>query len=58
MAKIITVDKNGMLLLKEFNEFLDITQVEFYKFKVESNGEILLTFYDKNEEKVKLYERD
>jgi hypothetical protein len=58
MAKIITVDKDGTMFLDQFTEFLDIQNVEFYEFKVKPNGEILLTFYDKNREAVKLYERE
>lgn len=52
--KTITVGKDGVILLKEFKEFIDIKKVKYYEFKKRRNSKILvLKFYDKNKKLLK-----
>jgi hypothetical protein len=50
-TKIVTADKNGMILLKDFTEFLDMSKVKFYSLKINKDKAISIKFYD-NEKKV------
>ena len=58
MSKIIKVDKNGIVLLDDFTDLLDIHKVKFYKLKINKDKTITLKFYDSKNKLVKPYEHE
>jgi hypothetical protein len=57
MSKTIRVDKDGMVLLKDFEDFLDIDKVKFYSLKVNKDKTLTLKFFDSKKKTVRPYER-
>ena len=55
VSKIITVDKDGIVLLSCFRDWLDISKVEFYNMKINKDKTITVKFYDKKKKLVKPY---
>ena len=45
---IITVTKEGYVLLKDLKPLLDIRKVVYYSFKKNKDGTLTLKFYDEN----------
>lgn len=57
MSKTIKVDKDGILDLYCFSDFIDITKVKFYTFKTNKDLSLIVKFYDKNRKLIKPYEQ-
>jgi hypothetical protein len=55
MSKIITVNKDGSVYLKDFEKFLDISEVKFYNLKYNKDNTITLKFYDSKKKLVRPY---
>lgn len=51
--KLFYVDDEGRVSLEQFDQFLDITKVEYYSIEHLSDGKIALIFYDKDENVIK-----
>jgi hypothetical protein len=52
-TKTITVDKDGIICLYSFRDFIDTSKVEFYELKLNKDKTLTLKFYDKNKKLVK-----
>jgi hypothetical protein len=57
MAKVIKVDKNGMVLINNFEELLDVSKVAFYSLRANKDKTLTLKFYDNKKKLVKPYEK-
>jgi hypothetical protein len=55
MAKSIKVDKDGMVMLSAFYDWLDISKVKFYNVKFNKDGTITIKFYNSKKKLVKPY---
>lgn len=55
MSKILSVNKDGTVYLKNFEKYLDINEVKFYNLKYNKDNSITLKFYDGKKKLVKPY---
>ena len=53
MAKTIGINAFGFIDLYEFEDFVDIDMVHYYKFKVNKDKTLTLKFYDKKKKLIK-----
>lgn len=51
----ITVPPSGLIDIVEFSNLLDISKCVYYTLKQNKDGTLSLTFYDKNNKRIKLY---
>lgn len=51
----IHVDKDGILMLSAFRDWIDTSKVAFYSMKLNKNKTVSLKFYDKKKKLVKPY---
>lgn len=49
----VTVGEDGFIPLETFKDFVDITKVKYYDFKINKDKTVTVLFYDKNKKKVK-----
>lgn len=53
-SKIANVDKDGLIDMEVFADFVDITKVKYYRFKDLKNGTLELKFYDAKRKLIKM----
>ena len=56
-VKNINVNKDGLVYLSDFKDWIDIDRVEYYKFKFKKDKTIEVKFYDKKKKLIRPYER-
>lgn len=57
MYKAIKVDKDGFLLLNQFDHWLDTRQVKFYCVRLNKDKTVTIKFYDAKKKLVRPYEQ-
>ena len=53
MGKTIKLDSKGRFSLKDIEDLIDTTKIEFYAVKLKKDKTIVLKFYDKKRKLVK-----
>lgn len=51
--KTVTVDEKGQIDIQVFKDFVDISKVEYYNFKLNDDKTLSLTLYDKDKKLIK-----
>ena len=55
VIKFIKADKGGLLLLKDFEDIVDTTKVQYYEWTLNKNKSLTLKFYDSKRKLIKPY---